>query len=848
MPRKLLLIGWDAADWKAINPLLEAGKMPNLNRLINGGVMGNLATLDPPLSPMLWTSISTGKRPYKHGIHGFTEVDPNARAVRPVHITSRKGKAIWNILTQKGYKTHQVGWWPSHPAEPINGIAISNFYQKAHKPISEPWEMAEGTVHPKEKAAFFQELRIHPHELTAAHLLPFIPKGAELDQSDSANQKRLNALRSTLAEGASIHAAATYILEEEDWDFTAVYLDSIDHFCHAFMKFNPPRREHIPEKEYEMFKGVVEAGYRFHDMMLGRLMELAGEDTYIMLISDHGFHPDHRRPKGIPIEPAGPAVEHSPYGIIVMKGPGIKKDERLYGASLLDITPTILTLFDLPVGQDMDGKVLLDAFSEPKQIELIPSWDEVPGEAGLHKKAVEEDSAAAQAALQQLIDLGYVEAPGENAEKAIERITLENRFYLARAYMNGHHHLEASRILKELFDEKPESTRYGTYLAQCYLQTREIKKARETVQKLREQSNQESSGLWLLQGLVVLSENKPRKALTYFQKAAQIAPDNPGIHQQIGRCMGMLGKWEESKKAYRKVISLDDENENGYHGLGLASLRLRQYEEAIEHLMESIGLIYHQPLAHYHLAEALTQLGYHEQAAEALRVCLHMRPGLNKARNELIRLYENQLNLPEQAETLRQEVLDHTKKEIIIVSGLPRSGTSMMMNMLQAGGIPAFTDKQRKADDSNQKGYFEHEAVKALARDQRFLEDIDGQAVKVIAQLLFHLPDRYRYKVIFMERDLDEIINSQHRMLVRMGKAKEDLFPFSMASGFQQALEKVKKEFAQKSNVDLLFVPYKEVIESPEKQAKKVADFLNIALNIGKMAAVRDMALYRVRK
>jgi len=123
---KLLLIGWDAADWKIINPLIEAGEMPALEGLINEGVMGNLATLEPSFSPMLWTSIATGKRAYKHGILGFTEPDSTGQSVRPVSCVSRKVKAIWNILMQEGKRVHNVGWWPSHPAEPLNGISISN--------------------------------------------------------------------------------------------------------------------------------------------------------------------------------------------------------------------------------------------------------------------------------------------------------------------------------------------------------------------------------------------------------------------------------------------------------------------------------------------------------------------------------------------------------------------------------------------------------------------------------------------------------------------------------------------------------------------------------------------------
>ena len=177
---KLLLIGWDAADWKIINPLLEQGLLPNLERMINEGVMGNLATLEPAYSPMLWTSIATGKRPYQHGVLGFTEVTPDGKSVQPVLSSSRKVRAIWDILSEKGYKTHVVGWWPSHPAEAMNGVSISNFYQKDVGAIDEPWPMPEGSVYPPSMKEHFASLRVHFQELTGQHILPFIPE-AEKD-------------------------------------------------------------------------------------------------------------------------------------------------------------------------------------------------------------------------------------------------------------------------------------------------------------------------------------------------------------------------------------------------------------------------------------------------------------------------------------------------------------------------------------------------------------------------------------------------------------------------------------------------------------------------------------------
>ncbi|MGB8775342.1 MAG: alkaline phosphatase family protein, partial [Terriglobales bacterium] len=406
LARKVLLIGWDAADWKIINPLLDQGLMPTLEDLVNHGVIGNLATLHPVLSPMLWNSIATGMRPDKHGILGFIEPDPQTGRVRPVTSTSRKVKAIWNILTQRGYKTHVLGWFAGHPAEPINGIAVSDLYPYATASLEKEWPLAPGAVHPESLRETFAQLRMHPEEVTEAAILPIIPRAAEIDQE---KDKRLEGFAKILSENCSIHNAATWILQNQPWDFMAVYYNGIDHFCHGYMHFHPPRMEGIPEDQFEIYKDVVNGAYRFHDMMLQTLVELAGPDTTIILVSDHGFHSDHLRPRGIPQEPAGPAVQHRNFGIVAIRGANIKQDERIYGATLLDVTPTILTLFGLPVGADMDGRVLVQAFEQPPEISRIPSWEQEPGECGMHPADLRVDPLAAQAVLQRFVALGYIE-------------------------------------------------------------------------------------------------------------------------------------------------------------------------------------------------------------------------------------------------------------------------------------------------------------------------------------------------------------------------------------------------------------------------------------------------------
>src|SRR5580700_10674938 len=146
--RKVLLVGWDAADWKVIQPLMYAGRMPNLQRLVENGATGHISTLHPPLSPMLWTSIATGKRPFKHGILGFSEPTPDGRDVQAITNLSRKSKALWNILNQGDLRSIVIGWWPSHPAEPIHGVMVSDRYHRASRPLDEGWPPVANAVHP----------------------------------------------------------------------------------------------------------------------------------------------------------------------------------------------------------------------------------------------------------------------------------------------------------------------------------------------------------------------------------------------------------------------------------------------------------------------------------------------------------------------------------------------------------------------------------------------------------------------------------------------------------------------------------------------------------------------------
>ncbi len=190
------------------------------------------------------------------------------------------------------------------------------------------------------------------------------------------------------------------------------------------------------------------------------------------------------------------------------------------------------------------------------------------------------------------------------------------------------------------------------------------------------------------------------------------------------------------------------------------------------------------------------------------------------------------------------------KKEnniITIVSGLPRSGTSMMMQMLEAGGISIVTDNIRKTDEDNPRGYYESEKVKKIKEDVSWLDDCHNKAFKMVSELLHHLPQEKKYKIIFMKRDMEEMLASQRTMLDRLGRKGASVSSEKMAELYEKHLRNVENWLAKQNNIDVLYVKYNEVIDNPEENAKVVSQFLGDRLNIEKMASVVEKSLYRQR-
>ncbi len=827
LAKKVLLIGWGSADWKVLNPIMKIGKLPNLKELVDTGTKATLGALDPPLPPAAWTSIVTGKIPYKHQIHSFTEVAENA--ILPISSNSKKALALWEILSHQNLKVHQVGCWASHPTTSINGISVSDLYPYYNKET-----LSEDAIFPKNQKDTFANFLVDSSEITDKQLAMFAPHAK---WNDEAYQTYKQAIVNFLAQTQSLHNAAKHILETEEWDQMSVFYNQLSALTSLLMPFHVAEYKKVDTNMKKTLNKALVAAYQHLDNMLGELMDLVGEETTIFLVSQGGYLPDKlwveklKRP-------------HSRYefitpGIFVFNGQSASQKEEFFGVTALDIAPTILALLGAPFAKDFDGKITIAPQFFEKVNTVVESFERP--QMNLDKKA---DLSTADLLELQLAELEYAANSKYNLE--------ENYEYLkARSLMNIGQQLEAVPILEDLWARYPYNYWYGGRLAGCYLSVNRPEEGIELLDTVLD-IVEGIPDLHLLRGQVLMANMKFRSAVTEFDKAEANIGMMGSIYPQIADAYLKMHQHQEAIVRLNKEIEINP-TPAAYLTLAMVYIQKKQIKKAIEPLEKTVEIAPQHPLAWFHLATGYYQAQEYQKSADAFENAKKFNKDPKAQKNiqqHLVKLYRDHLNRPDKIKEMQEayEKSIGSQGTVTIVSGLPRSGTSMMMQMLVKGGMEAFTDGKREADENNQKGYYEHDAVKGMARDKSFMRNVGNKVVKVISHLLFHLPHVYKYKIVFMDREIEEVMNSQHKMLGRLGKERGEDKENSMKllKPFKESREKAIK-WCQNNNkfVDILLVPYSEAINNPLEQAKKVNAFLGGHLDEMAMAAVVDASLYR---
>jgi len=385
---KIFLVGLDGADWDLLDPLIRRGKLPVIAGLRRQGAWARLHTFSPTLSEVVWTSIATGKTMQKHGIVEQVYIDSQQRQV-PYSNAEKKAPAIWEIFSDFKKKSLVLNWLVTYPPDPVLGVVVSDYYADSICEIIEhrrSYRLFTETVHPNR---YFKSLQ------------QFFKKGWETGQLSAETVRRYMDIPDYVAwylrrygdAGADIsripglgrwprfilddfiiEKTLQRLLKESDYDLLAVYSHLPDVFLHFATLFLEPQyherlerdmagpRLNDPHMQAEFAERMAELAWpllRYKERLIARLQEKARrENAYLIVVSDHGFTLSREGYNHFGL----PDGTSPPDGILLISGPGVAPGRRL-DASVFDVTPTILYILGKPIGRDMDGRPLQEAFT-----------------------------------------------------------------------------------------------------------------------------------------------------------------------------------------------------------------------------------------------------------------------------------------------------------------------------------------------------------------------------------------------------------------------------------------------------------------------------------------------------
>jgi Flp pilus assembly protein TadD/arylsulfatase A-like enzyme len=579
-----MVVGIDAGDWAIIDPLLQAGRLPNLQRLLDGGVRADLGTLVPMLSPLLWTTIATGTLPDRHGILDFLTLDPVTGNPAPVSRRQRRDPAIWNVLTQYGVSQGVIGWLATWPAEAVSGILVTDRFGFLAFAVPEAGD-DEGMTWPPDYAARARELEVRPSDRDAAFWSRFAnaPPQELMTAGERGFEKGDLAanLALTVATALTNTAVAEDVHARLNPRFLAVYYEMVDAVGHLAMPYAPPRREGVDESLYRRYSGTLDAAYALQDELLGRLLALAGDDTMVLVLSDHGFKSGQARPVGSAEIWGGEAAQwHREPGILVLHGPGVRRGVRLERrVELVDIAPTMLAILGMPVPESMEGRFVAEAFTPEGRERYAPQRT-----AALDLRPEVWSPPPVPAA--SLTGRGEVAATYHNNLGLV----LEHQGKLP----------EAEAEFRRALESDPGDRMARTNLGGVLLRSGRLDEAR----KLLEAANRDHPG------------NVP----TLFNLALLLQTQ---------------GGFEEAGRRYREVLSRDPSHAAARVNLGHVLLRQGRRDEAAAEFTRVLERAPDTPNAHFGLALIAVERGDLPRAAAEFRRTLALDPGHASAAGNL---------------------------------------------------------------------------------------------------------------------------------------------------------------------------------------------------------------------
>ncbi len=569
-PRRVLVVGWDGADWEIIGPLARHGAMPNLARLMAEGTYGRLASITPLLSPLIWTTIATGVGPEEHGILDFVEVDPVTGQKVPVTGRGRRVPALWNDASAAGESVAVSGWWATWPAEAVNGVLISDrlFFLLSGSVAEAP---AGTVVFPPQLEAQYRSLAERAEsETDEATIRSLLPVSDEAYRAAIAGHKGLadpiDGFRRIMV-GTRTYFGAALLAAEAKPDLEMVYCIGTDEVGHVLAPYLPPPLPGTDPSFAPIAETGVERYFSIVDRWLGRLVEACPpSQCAIVLVSDHGFKWSSDRPREFSgVAAATAALWHRPYGIFVVAGNGVKRlGEVAEAPSVYDVAPTIAALLGLPPGEDWRGKPLPGV--------AVAGGRPVNWAALVPPDSYRQAAPGAQASpeyVAQLKALGYLEGSEGGGKGARETEGDYNNLGLVQ--LEAKKYDAAEKAFRDSIAANPRYASPHYNLRRLYFETGRYDQADGELWRAIELGLRDSVGAVDRAALDYERIGQPDRSLSLLAEGVRRFPDAAGLAVHRLALLVKLGRCAEAVQAGRAVTQRFERDAGAQAFFGLAA-------------------------------------------------------------------------------------------------------------------------------------------------------------------------------------------------------------------------------------------------------------------------------------
>jgi predicted AlkP superfamily phosphohydrolase/phosphomutase/Flp pilus assembly protein TadD len=642
---RVIVLGLDGMDPQTIDLLMAEGKLPNFARMRQEGTYGRLQSMHPLLSPVIWTTIATGKTPDQHGIGHFTAVDEKGEQL-PVTSHMRKVKAVWNILSDAGRKVDVVGWWATWPSENVKGGIVSDHtcYHFLFPQGQDPGQQTQGLTHPPELFEAIKPLIRRPADVTLAEANQFVTVTPEEMARPFSFEDDLGHFKWALATADSYRAIGLKLWKEQKPDLLMTYIEGTDSVAHLFGHlFRAQGLSGELLQQQQKYGNAVEQMYQYADRIVGEYMQAAGKDATLVVLSDHGFQLGALQEDPSKTRDMRRVSEkfHREEGILYLYGRRVKKNARLDGAKLVDVVPTILALGGMPPARDMPGRVLTEGIDLKVPGPRVATYEK----GGSGTAVAANDTSANPEIMERLRSLGYIGdkppaggpgagGPGAGAPGASDvdrmRSPQGERNIAALLFEQGKYE-ESAQAYRKLIQQDPKDATLRTSLAGAlgamgrYPEAMKELEAAIKIEPLNVEAYHNRGAVYERQG-------KPELAIKEYRTAVRYSPTYEPSRRALARLTGSADVNQPKNQQEKQAAQLADQASQ--------AARRGNYAEASRLLDTAEKLAPDYVIIHQYRANVAYLSGDKRAAIRALERALQLDPGNELYRANLARLKE----------------------------------------------------------------------------------------------------------------------------------------------------------------------------------------------------------------